>query len=98
MHSLEAQVVFASHDKEAAIEALAAIRTEHNALLEQQTHWEDLRHATENLDHLSVLIRRFQANELELKELRRICDRSKALKAEHATLQRCCKEQEMRAA
>ena len=98
MHSLEAQVVFASHDKEAAVEALATIRMEHNALLEQQTHWEDLRCATENLDHLSVLITRFQANELELKELRRIRNCSKVLEAEHTALQRRCKEQEMRAA
>jgi hypothetical protein len=33
-----------------------------------------------------------------LKELHHICDRSKALEAEHAALQRCCKEQETRAA
>jgi hypothetical protein len=98
VHSLEAQVVFASHDKEVAVEALTTIRTEHDALLEQQTHWEDLRCATENLDHLSVLITRFQANELELKELRCIRNCSKVLEAEHTTLQRRCKEQEMRMA
>ena len=98
MHSLEAQVGFASRDKEAAVEALAALRTEHDALLEQQTHWEDLRHATETLDHLSALVTRFQVNELELKELRRIRNCSKVLEAEHTALQRRCKEQETRAA
>ncbi len=36
---------------------------EHDALLEQQTRWEDLRCATETLDHLSALITRFQVNE-----------------------------------
>jgi hypothetical protein len=41
-----------------------------------------------------VLVTRFQTNELELKELCCICDLSKALKAKHATLQWCCKEQE----
>jgi len=63
VHSLEAQLGFASCDKEAAVEALAVLRTDHDARLEQQTHWEDLRRATENLDHLSTLITRFQANE-----------------------------------
>jgi hypothetical protein len=61
------------------VEALTALQTEHNALLEQQTHWEDFRRITENPDHLSALITRFQTNEPEFKEFRRICDRSKAL-------------------
>jgi hypothetical protein len=64
------------------------------ALQEQQTHWEDLRRATENLDHLFALITRFQANEPELKELRRVRDSSKVLEAEHTALQQRCKEQE----
>ena len=37
-------------------------------------------------------------NELELKELCRIRNRSKALEAEHTALQQCCKEQETRMA
>jgi hypothetical protein len=89
---------FASRDREAAVEALAALQTEHDALLEQKTHWEDLRRATENLDLLSALIRRFQANEPELKELRRVRNRSELLEAEHTALQRRCKEQETRPA
>ena len=71
---------------------------EHDALLEQKTHWEDLRRATENLDHLSALIKRFQVNEPELKELRCVRDHSKLLEAEHTALQRRCKEQETCAA
>jgi chromosome segregation ATPase len=38
-----------------------------------------------------------QTNEPELKELRRVRDRSKVLEGEYAALQRRCKEQEMRA-
>jgi hypothetical protein len=99
VHSLELEAQgFPSRDREAAVEALAALQTEHDALLEQKTHWEDLRRATENLDLLSALIRRFQANEPELKELRHVRNRSKLLEAEHTALQRRCKEQEMRAA
>ena len=59
MHFLEAQVSFASHNKEAAVAALTMLQTEHDILLEQQTHWEDFRPVTENLDHLSALITRF---------------------------------------
>ena len=79
------------------MEALAALRTEHDALLAQQTHWEDLRRTTEKLEHLSALVTRSQANEPELKELRRVRDRSKVLESEHASLQRRYKEQEARA-
>jgi len=68
---------------------------EHDALLEQQTHWEDFQPVTENLDHLSVLTTRFQMNEPESKELHHIRNCSKALEAEHTALQQCCKGQEM---
>jgi chromosome segregation ATPase len=97
VHSLEAQVGFTSRDKDAAIEALATLRTEHDALREQQTHWGDLRRTTEQLERLSALVTRSQANEPELKELRRIRDRSKVLESDHAALQLRYKEQEMRA-
>lgn len=96
MHSLETQAGLASRDKEAAVEALAALRTEHDTLLSQQTQWEDLRRTTEQLEHLSALVTQAQTNEPELKELRRVRDRSKVLEGEHAALQRRYKEQEMR--
>ncbi len=96
MHSLETQAGFASCDKEAAVEALTALRTEHDTLLSQQTHWEDLRRTTEQLEHLSALVTQAQSNEPELKELRRASDRSKVIEGEYATLQRRYKEQEMR--
>ncbi len=97
MHSLEVQAGFATRDKDAAVEALSTLRTEHDALLAQQTHWEDLRRTTEKLEHLSTLVTSPQANEAELKELRRIRDRSKVLESEYTSLQRRYKEQEARA-
>lgn len=97
MHSLETQAGFASRDKEASVEALTALRTEHDAVLAQQTHWEDLRRTTEQLEHLSALVKQVQTNEPELNELRRVRDRSKVLEGEYAALQRRCKEQEVRA-
>lgn len=98
MHSLEVQAGLASHDKDAAVEALAALRSEHETLLGQQAHWEDLRRTIEQLEHLSALVTQVQTNEPELKELRRVRDRSKVLEGEHAALQRRFKEQETRAA
>jgi chromosome segregation ATPase len=97
VHSLETQAGFASRDKEAAVEALSALRTEHDALLAQQTQCEDLRRTTEQLEHLFALVSQAQTNEPELMELRRVRDRSKVLEGEYAALQRRCKEQEMRA-
>ena len=99
MHSLKAQAQsgFTSRDKDATVEARAALRTEHNTLLAQQTHWEDLRRTTKKLEHLSVLSTRTQVNKSELKELRRVRDRSKVLESEHASLQQQNKEQEAQA-
>ncbi|KAH9992519.1 hypothetical protein BJV74DRAFT_962454 [Russula compacta] len=97
LHSLEMQAGFASRDKEAAVEALTALQTEHNALLAQQTNWEDLRRTTEQLEHLSALITQAQTTEPELKELRRVRDRSKVIEGEYSALQRRYKEQETRA-
>ena len=79
------------------MEALTALRTEHDTLLAQQTHWEDLRRTSEQLEHLSALVMQAQTNEPELKELRRVRDRTKVLEGEYAALQRRCKEQETRA-
>ncbi|KAI9436935.1 hypothetical protein H4582DRAFT_366964 [Lactarius indigo] len=97
VHSLEAQAGFASRDKDAAVEALAALRKETDALVSQQSHWEDLRRANEQLEKLSTLVSKaqIQTNEPELKELRRAM---KVLESEHTALQRRYKEQETRAA
>lgn len=97
MHSLETQAGFISRDKEAAVEALTTLRTEHDTLLSQQTHWEDFQRTTEQLERLSALVTQAQTNEPELKELRRVRDRSKVLEGEYAALQRRYKEQETRA-
>ena len=79
------------------MEARAALQTEHDTLLAQQTHWEDLRRTTKKLEHLSVLSTRTQVNKSELKELRHVRDCSKVLESEHASLQQQNKEQEARA-
>lgn len=98
VHSLDAQAGFASRDKDAAVEALAALRKENDALVSQQSHWEDLRRTNEQLEQLATLVSQAQTNEPELKELRRVRDRTKALEGEYTALQRRYKEQETRVA
>ncbi|KAH9171750.1 hypothetical protein EDB89DRAFT_2114402 [Lactarius sanguifluus] len=96
VHTLEVQAGFASRDKDAAVEALAALRKENDALVLQQSHWEDLRRANEQLEQLAALVSKAQTtSEPEVKELRRA---TKALESEHAALQRRYKEQETRVA
>ena len=98
MHLLEAETVFSSRDKDAAMEALAALRKENDTLTSQQSQWDDLRHTNERLEQLASLVSQAQTNEQELIELRRARDSSKALEGEYAALQRRYKEQETRAA
>jgi chromosome segregation ATPase len=90
------QVTFASRDKETALQALAALQAQHDHLSFQQAHWDDLRQASEKIDTLTTLIG--QADNEELKELRRYRDRSKVLEGEHAALQKRFKEQESKIA
>ncbi|KAH9015083.1 hypothetical protein EDB85DRAFT_2212192 [Lactarius pseudohatsudake] len=46
-------------------------------------HWEDLRRANEQLERLAVLLSQAQTNKPELKELRRVSERTKVLESEH---------------
>ncbi|TFY80785.1 hypothetical protein EWM64_g3221, partial [Hericium alpestre] len=95
MQQLEMQAGFATHDKDAAVAALAALQKEHDVLLSQQSHWDDLRRTSEQIDMLAQLVT--QNNEPELKELRRVRDKSKILEGEYAALQRRFKDQENKA-
>ncbi|KAF8265477.1 hypothetical protein EI94DRAFT_322631 [Lactarius quietus] len=56
VRSLEAQVDFASRDKDAVLEELSALRKAKDALVLQKSHWKDLRHAKEQSDKLAVLL------------------------------------------
>jgi hypothetical protein len=97
VYALEAKAGFDLREKEAAVEALIALQKEHDALLTQQTHWEELRHTTEQVGQLAALLTQTQTTESELKELRRFRDHSKVLEGENAALLRRLKEQEARA-
>ncbi|KAJ7674417.1 hypothetical protein B0H17DRAFT_1161725 [Mycena rosella] len=93
--SLDLQATFAARDKDSALQALNALQKQHDHLTSQQSHWDDLRHASGQIEMLTNLIG--QADNEELKELRHVRDRSKVLEGEHAALLKRFKDQEAKA-
>ncbi|EMD41412.1 hypothetical protein CERSUDRAFT_79057 [Gelatoporia subvermispora B] len=94
--SLEIRSTFMAREQENVLEELANQRKQYDELLHQQSHWEDLRRTSEQIQMLTNLVG--QADSEEIKELRRIRDRSKVLEGEQAALQRRLKELESKAA
>ncbi|KAG6845279.1 hypothetical protein H0H87_011430 [Tephrocybe sp. NHM501043] len=90
--SLELQVLIANRDKESAIQATDTLRQQHDALIAQESNWDELRRTSEKIDTLTTLIG--QVDNEELKELRRYRDRTKNLETDHAALQKQFREQE----
>jgi hypothetical protein len=73
-----------------------ALQKEHDHVISQQTHWDDLHRAAEQIEMLTTLIG--QADNEEVKELKRIRDRSNKLEGEHSALQKRFKDQESKVA
>ncbi|KAH6917642.1 hypothetical protein BKA70DRAFT_1368012 [Coprinopsis sp. MPI-PUGE-AT-0042] len=96
VESLEMQVTFANRDRDAATTALEEMKKQHDAILAQQSHWEELRQTSEKIDALAKLVG--QADHDELQDLRRYRDQTKPLETEHTALQKRLKELETRAA
>lgn len=92
VESLELQATFAVRDKESVVQSLATLQQQYDHLSLQESHWDDLRRAADKIDVLATLIG--QADNDELKELRRYRDRTRLLESEHAALQKRFKEQE----
>lgn len=85
-------MTFLTRDKESALQTLATLQQQYDNLSSQQSHWDELRKASEKIEMLTTLFG--QADNEELKELRRQRDRSKVLEGEHTALQKRYKEQE----
>ncbi|KZT24681.1 hypothetical protein NEOLEDRAFT_1093966 [Neolentinus lepideus HHB14362 ss-1] len=94
--SLDSQARIAIHDKEAAERALDILQKEHDRILSQQVELDDLRRTTEQLEQVIALIQK--SDNEEIRELRRIRDRSKTIEGEYAALQKRVKEQETKVA
>jgi chromosome segregation ATPase len=89
-------VSWAERDKETALSNLAIAEKERDDIVSQQTNWDDLRRTAQHVETLTKLLTSGE-NE-ELRELRRIRDRSKVLEGEHSALQKRFKEQEAKLA
>ncbi|KAH7911820.1 hypothetical protein BJ138DRAFT_866194 [Hygrophoropsis aurantiaca] len=92
---LQMQVKFSNHEKDLAVQSLGVLQKEHEHLVSQQGHWDDLRRASEQMEMLTTLMG--QADNEELKELRRARDQNKSLESEHAALQKRYRDQELKA-
>lgn len=90
--SLESQARVAAHDKEATERSFDMLQKEHERLLCQQAETDGLRRSVEQLEHVITVLQ--NSDNEELKELRRIRDRSKIIEGEYAALQKRVKEQE----
>lgn len=73
-------------EKESANCTFETLQKQHEELQVQQTHWNELRQATEKIDMLANLIG--QAENEELQELRRYREQSRLLEVEHGDLQK----------
>ncbi|KAI0735960.1 hypothetical protein C8Q76DRAFT_668735 [Earliella scabrosa] len=95
--SLETKVTYLTREKDMLADELVAQKKQHEEqLLSQESHWDELRRATEQIQMLSTLVG--QVDTEEVRELRRIRDRSKVLEGEHTALQRRMKEYENKVA
>lgn len=96
MKTAEVEHTFALRDLEKSSEANAHLQKERDTLLSQQQHWDDLRRTADHVETLSKLIA--AAEDEELKELKRIRDRSATVEAEHSALRKRYDEQESKLA
>ncbi|KAG1746827.1 hypothetical protein EDB19DRAFT_1687817 [Suillus lakei] len=89
---LDTSVEFMTHEKDLAVHSLQLLQKEHEHLLSQQSHWDDLHRAAEQISMLTTFMN--QAGNEELKELRRAREQSRILESEHAALQKRFREHE----
>lgn len=86
----------AEREKELTAQSLRLLQQEHESLLAQQSHWDDLRRVTEQMEALTNS--RSQVNEDELKDLRHTRDQHRQLESEYSALQKRVRDQEQRVA
>jgi chromosome segregation ATPase len=92
VEALNLQVTLAARDKDAAVDVYKVLQNEHDRVTSQQTHWDNLHRTSEQIETLTALIG--QADNEEIRELKRIRDRSNKLESEHTALQKRVKDQD----
>lgn len=96
IQKLELQEGWLARDKDNLSQRLVQLQKDRDSLAYQQSHWEELRRTSEQVEQLTRLIG--AADSAEMAELKRASDRSKVLEGEHASLQKRFKEQEAKIA
>ncbi|KAF8519205.1 hypothetical protein JB92DRAFT_2828547 [Gautieria morchelliformis] len=96
IQKLELQEEWLTRDKDNLAQRLAQLQKDRDSLAHQQSHWEELRRTSEQVEQLARLIG--AADSAEMAELKRASDRSKILEGEHSSLQKRFKEQEAKIA
>ena len=86
------RVAFVTREKELVADELAVQRRQYEDLAARQDNWDEFRASVEQIQALTKLVG--QADNEELRELRRARDRSRTLETEHAALQRRVKDVE----
>jgi DNA repair exonuclease SbcCD ATPase subunit len=86
------QLTFANRDHESMTQAFSTLQRQHDTLVSQQDHWDELHRATQQMETLSSRLN--HADNEEMKELRRIRDRHQLLETEYTALQRKAREQD----
>ncbi|KAG9310319.1 hypothetical protein JVU11DRAFT_9443 [Chiua virens] len=93
--NLQMQVQMAEKEKELTAQSLRLLQQDHESLVAQQSHWEDLHRVAQQIEAITSL--RSQTDEDELRELRRMRDQHRQLESEISTLQKRARDQELRA-
>ncbi|KAF9242374.1 hypothetical protein BU15DRAFT_86932 [Melanogaster broomeanus] len=88
---LQLEVKMAVHERELTAQSLKLLQQEHESLIAQQSHWDELSRVAEQLEALT----NSQTNEDELRHVR---DQQRQVESEHAALQKRLRDQGIRAA
>ncbi|PIL29954.1 hypothetical protein GSI_07865 [Ganoderma sinense ZZ0214-1] len=94
--SLEVKVTYITREKDTLADEVAEQKRRNDDLAAQQSNFDELRQATEQIQMLASMIGHVDTE--EVKELRLIRDRSKVLEGEHAAVQRRMKDLETKVA
>lgn len=84
--------LIAAREKEMLSEELVSVQKLNEDLLSQQSNWDELRRATEQMQSLAALFG--QVDNEELTELRNIREKHSLLESDHTALQRRVREQD----
>lgn len=96
IQKLELQEQWLTRDKDHLEQRFAQLQKDRDDLAVQQSHWQELRQTSEQVQQLTRLIS--AADSAEMAQLKAASDRAKVLEGEHVSLQKRFKDQETKIA